>query len=169
MTNPNSILKRRHCFVNKGPCSQGNGFSSGHVWMWELDCKENWAPKNPWFWTMLLDKTLESPLDTKKIQPVHPKGDQSWVFIGRSDVKGETPILWPPDVSNWRLRKNFDARKDWRQRRRGWQRMTWLDSITNSMAIVEISPYISPLYGDSEGQGSLACYSSWGCKESDKT
>ena len=87
-----------HYFVNKGPSSQGYSFSSGHVWMWELDYKESWVPKNWCFWTVVLEKTLESPLDCKEIQPVHPKGDKSWVFIGRTDVEAETPILWPPDA-----------------------------------------------------------------------
>ena len=97
MTNLESILKSRHYFVNKGLSSQSYGFSSGHVWIWELDCEESWVPKNWWFWTVVLEKTLESPLDCKEIQPVHPKGDQSWVFTGRTDVEAETPILGPPD------------------------------------------------------------------------
>ena len=83
-------------FVNRSRSSQGYGFSSGHVWMWELDCEESWAPKNWCFWTMVLENSLESPLDCKEIQPVHPKGDQSWVFIGRTDAEAESPILWPP-------------------------------------------------------------------------
>ena len=96
------IKKQRHYFVNKGLSSQGYGFSSGHVWMWELDYKESWALKNWCFWTVVLEMMiLENPLDCKEIQPVHPKGDQSWVFIGRTDVEVETPILWPPDVKNW--------------------------------------------------------------------
>ena len=86
-------------FANKGPSSQGYGFSSSQVWMWELDYKENWVPKNRCFWTVVLEKTLESPLDCKEIQPVHPKGDQSWIFIGRTDVEAETPVLWPPDLT----------------------------------------------------------------------
>ena len=97
MTNLDSILKSRHYFANKGLSSQGYGFSSSHVWMWELDCEESWALKNWCFWTVVLEKTLESPLDWKEIQPVHPKGDQSRVFIGRTDAEAETPILWPPD------------------------------------------------------------------------
>ena len=88
---------------------------SSHVWMWELDCKESWAPKNWCFWTVVLEKTLESPLDCKEIQPVHPKGDQSLVFIGRTDVEAETPILGPPDVKNWLIWKDPDAGKDWRR------------------------------------------------------
>ena len=92
------IQKQRHYFVNKGLSSQGYGFSSGHVWMWELDFKESWVPKNWCFWTVVLEKTLESPLDCKEIQPVHRKGDQSWILIGRTDAEAETPILWPPDA-----------------------------------------------------------------------
>ena len=95
--------------------SQGCGFSSGHVWMWELDCKESWASKNWCFWTVVLEKTLESILNCKEIQPVHPKGDQSWVLTGRTDAEAETPILWPPDAKNWLIWKDPDAGKDWRQ------------------------------------------------------
>ena len=100
MTNLDSILKSRDYFANKGPFSQSYGFYSHHVWMWELDYKESWEPKNWCFWTVVLEKTLESPLDCKEIQPVHPKGDQSWVFIGRSDVEADTPLLWPPDAKS---------------------------------------------------------------------
>ena len=100
MTNLDSILKTRHYFANKGPSSQSYGVSSSHVWMWELDHKESWAPKNWCFWTVVLEKTLESSLDCKEIKPVHPKGNQSWIFIGRTDAEAETPILWPPDVKN---------------------------------------------------------------------
>ena len=92
------IKKQRHYLANKGPSSQSYGFSSGHVWMWELDYKENWVLKNWCFWTVVLEKILESPLDCKEIKPGHPKGDQSWIFIGRTDVEAETPILWPPDA-----------------------------------------------------------------------
>ena len=101
------IKKQRNNFVNKGPSSQGYGFSSSHVWMWELDYKESWAPKNWCFWTVVLEKTLESPLDGKEIQPVHPKGDQSWVFIGRTDFEAETLILWPPDAKSWLIWKDW--------------------------------------------------------------
>ena len=100
--------------------------------MWELDYKESWAPKNWCFWTVVLEKTLESPLDCKEIQPVHPKGNQSWIFIGKADAEAETPILWPPDGKNWLIGKDPDAGKDWRQER-GQQRMRWLDVITDSM------------------------------------
>ena len=120
MTNLDSILKSRDItFANKGPSSQGCGFSSSHVWMWELDYKESWVPKNWCFWTVVLEKTLESPLDCKEIQPVHPKVNQSWIFIGRTDVEAETPILWPPDAKNWVIWKDSDAGKDWRQEEKG--------------------------------------------------
>ena len=109
------IQKQRHYFANKGPSSQVYGFSSGHVWMWELDYKESRVPKNWCFWTAMLEKTLESPLDCKEIQPVHPKGDQSWVFIGRTDVEAEAPIIWPPDAKSWLIGKDPDAGKDWGQ------------------------------------------------------
>ena len=113
MTNLDSIKKAD--IVNKGPSSQGYGFSSSHVWMWELDCKESWVPKNWYFWTVVLEKTLESPLDWKEIQPVHLKGDQSWVFIGRTDAEAETPILWPSDAKSSHIGKDPDAGKDWGQ------------------------------------------------------
>ena len=113
------IKKQRHYLANKGPSSQGYGFSSSHVWMWELDYKGSWALKNWCFWTVVLEKTLESPLDCKEIQPVHPKGNQSWLFIGRTDTEAETPVLWPPDVKNWLIGKDPDAGKDWRQEEKG--------------------------------------------------
>ena len=120
MTNLDSILKKqRHYFVNEGHSSQGYCFSSGHVWMRELDYKESWALRNLCSWTVVLEKTLESPLDYQKIQPVHPKGDQSWVFIGMTDVEAETPILWPPDVKSWLIWKDPDAGKDWGQEEKG--------------------------------------------------
>ena len=119
--------------VNKGPSSQGCGFSSGHVWMWELYCEESWEPKNWCFWTVVLEKTLESPLDCKEIHPVHPKGDQPWVFIGRTDAEAETPILWSPDVNSWLIWKDPMLGKIEGRRRRGWQKMRWLDGITDSM------------------------------------
>ena len=134
MTNLDSILKKqRHYFTNKGLSSQGCGFSSGHVWMWELDYKENWAPKNRCFRTVVLEKTLENPLDCKEIQPVNPKGNQSWVFIGRTDVEAKTPILWPPDMRADSFEKTLMLGKIEGRRRRGWQRMRWLDGITSSM------------------------------------
>ena len=99
---------------------------------WQLDCEESWAPKNWCFWTVVLEKTLESPLDCKEIQPVHPKGDQSWVFFVRTDAEAETPMLWPPDAKSWLIWKDLDAGKDWGRRRRGRQRMRWRDGITYS-------------------------------------
>ena len=135
------IKKQRYYFANKQPSSEGYGFSSGHVWMWELDCEESWALKNWCFWTVVLEKTLENPLDCKEIQPVCPRGDQSWVYIGRTDVEAKTPILWPPDMKNWLIWKDPDAGKDWRQEEKemtedemaGWhQRLdgtwVWLNS-----------------------------------------
>ena len=109
------IKKQRHYFANKGPSSQGYDFSSSHVWKWKLRYKEIWALKNWSFWTVVLKKTLEGPLDCKEIQPVHPKGDKFWVFIGRTDVEAETPILWPPDSKGWLIWKDPDAGKDWGQ------------------------------------------------------
>ena len=115
------VVKKGHLltsWVNKSPSSQGYGFSSGHVWIWELDYKESWV-QNWCFWTVVLQKTLESPLDCKEIQPVHPKGDQSWVSIGRTDVEAETPILWPPDAKSWLIWKDPDAGKDWEGEEKG--------------------------------------------------
>ena len=113
------IEKQRHYFASKRPSSQGYGFSSGHVWMWELDCEESWAPQNWCFWTVVLEKTLESPLDFKESQSVQPKGDQSWVIFGRTDAEAETPTLWPPDAKNWLIGKDPDAGKDWGQEEKG--------------------------------------------------
>ena len=155
-----SILKKqRHYFANKGISSQSYGFSSSHVWLWELDHKESWAPKNWCFWTVVLE-TLESPLDCKEIQSVHPKGDQSWVFIGRTDVGAETPILWPPDAKNWLIWKNPNAGKDLSREEKGtaedemveWHH--WLDGHEFKQAL-----------GVGDGQRSLACCSLWSCKE----
>ena len=117
----------------QSPSSQGYDFSSSHVWMQELNYKESWAPKNWCFWTVVLEKTLESPLDCKEIQPVHPKGNQSWIFIGRTDVEPETPIYWPPDGKNWLIWKDPDAGKDWRWEDKGTTKDGWLDGITDSV------------------------------------
>jgi len=119
VTNLDSRLKTRDITLPTKVQSQSYGFSSSHVWMWELDYKESWAPKNWCFWTVVLEKTLESPLDSKEIQPVHPKGIQSWIFIGRTHAEAETPILWPPDSKNWLIWKDLDAGKDWRQEKKG--------------------------------------------------
>ena len=155
------IKKQRHYFANKGPSSQGYGFTSGHVWIWELDYKESWVMKNWCFWTVVLEKTLESPLDCEEIQPVHPKGDQSWVFIGRTDVEVDTLILWPPDAKNWFIWKDPDAGKDWRREEKGttedemvgWPH--WLNGHGFEQA-----------QGVGDGQGGLACWSPRGCRVS---
>ena len=109
------IKKQRHYFADIGSSSQSHGFSNSHVWMWQLDYKESWALKNLCFWTVMLEKILESPLDFKEIQPVHPKGNQSWIFIIKTDAEAEAPILWPPNLKNWLIGEDPDAGKDWRQ------------------------------------------------------
>ena len=119
MTNLDSILESRHYFTNKYPSSQSYGSSGSHVWMWELDHIESWAPKNWCFWTVVLEKALESPLDCKEMQSVHPKGNQSWIFIGRTDAEAETIRLWPPDAKNRLTGKNPGAGEDWRQEEKG--------------------------------------------------
>ena len=134
MTNLDSVLKSRdNHFANKGPDSQSYGFSSSYVRLWELDHNEGWAPNNWCFQTVVLEKTLESPLDCKKVKPVNPKGNQSWLFIGRTDAEAEAPILWPPDAKDWLIWKDPDAGKYWRQEEKAWQRMRWLDGIIDSM------------------------------------
>ena len=158
------IKKQRHYFVNKGPSSQGYGFSSGHVWMWELDYKESWSPKNWCFWTVVLEKTLESPLDCKEIQPVHPKGDQSWLFIGRTDVEAETQLQYsiflPHDAKSWLIWKNPDAGKYWGLEEKGTtedQMVGWHHRINGRG--------FEWTLGVGDGQGGLVCCSSWGHKE----
>ena len=135
------IQKQAHYFANKGPSSQDYGFSSSHVWMRELDCEQSWAPKNWCFWTVVLEKTLESLLDYEEVQPVHSKGDQSWVFFGRSDSKAETPVLWPPHAKSWFIGKDSDAGRDWGQEEKGmtedemagWHhRLGWMSVWVNS-------------------------------------
>ena len=160
MTNLDSILKNRNYFVKKGPSNQGYSFSSIHVWLWQLDYKESWALKNWHFWTVVLEKTLESLLDCKEIQPVHPKGNQSWVFIGRTDAKAETPTLWPPDVKNWLIWKDPDAGKDWRQEEKGTtedEMVGWHHRLSGHE--FEWTP------GVGDVQGGLMCRSSWGHKD----
>ena len=154
------IKMQRHYCANKGLSSQGYGFSSGHVWMWELDCEESWVLKNWCFWTMVLEKTLESPLDCKEIQPVHPKGDQSWVFTGRTDAEAETPVLRPPHVKSWLIGKDPDSGKDWRQEEKGMtedEMAGWHQGLDGRES--EWTP------GVGDGQGGLACYDSWGRKD----
>ena len=158
------IKKQRHYFVNKGPSSQGYGFSSSCVWMWELDYKQSWAAKNWCFWTVVLEKTLESFLDSKEIKPVHRKGDQSWILIGKTDVKAETPILWLPNAKNWLLGKDPDAGKDCRSEEKGSMKdemVKWHHWFNGHK--------LEQTLGDSEGQGSLVWCSPWGHKELDMT
>ena len=143
---------------------QSYRFSSSHVWMRELDYKESWALKNWCFWTVVLEKTLSSPLDCKEIQPVHPKGDQSWIFIGRTDAEAETLILWPPDAKKWLTGKDPDAGKDWRREEKGMTKdemVGWHHGLNGHE--FEQAP------GVGDGQGSLVFFSPWGCKESDVT
>ena len=157
------IKAQRHYFANKGPYSQGYGFSSRHVWMWELNYKESLMPKKWCFWTVVLEKTLESPLDCKEIQTVHPKGDQSWIFVGRTDVEAETPILWPPDVKNWLIGKDPDAGKDWRQEEKGMTEDGWMASSTRWTWVWVNSGSWWWTEGD------LVCCSPWGRKELNMT
>ena len=156
------IKKQRHCFTNKGLSSQGYGFSSSHVWIWELDYKESWVLKKRCFWTVVLEKTLESSLDCKEIQPVHPKGDRFWVFIGRTDVEAESPILWPPGAKSWLIWKDPDAGKDWRQEEK-WTTQDEMVGWHHRLNEHEFE------YTPGERQGGLACCSLWGCKELDTT
>ena len=158
------IQKQRHYFANKGPSSQGYGSSCGHAWMWELDCEEGWALKNWCFWTVVLEKTLVSPLDCREIQPVHPKGNQSWVFFGSTDVKAETPILWPPHAKSWLIGKDSDARRDWGQEEKG---MTEDEVAGWHHQLDERESRWTP--GDGDGQWGLACCNSWGREELDTT
>ena len=163
MTNLDSIFKSRDITVpTKVRLVEVNGFSCGHVWMWELDCEEGWAPKNWWFWTVVFEKTLESPLDCKEIHPVHSKGDQPWVFFGRDDANAETLVLWPPHAKKWLTGKDSDAGTDWEEKgmtedeMAGWHHR--LDGREFEWTL-----------GVGDGQGGLVCCSSWGRKESDTT
>ena len=129
--------------------------------MWELDHIESWMLKNWYFWTVVLEKTLESPLDSKEIQLVHSKGNQSWIFIGRTDAEAETPIVWPPDVKNWLIGKDLDAGKEWSWEEKGTKE--------EEMVVWHHRRKFEQAPGVGDGQGSLACCSLWGCKESDMT
>ena len=157
MTNLDSLLKSRHYFANKGPSSQSYGFSRSDVWMWDLDYNKSWVSNNLCFWTVVLEKTLESPLDCKEIQSAHPKWDQSWVFVGRTDVEPETPILWPPDVKSWLIWKDPDAGKDWGQEEKGMieeEMVGWHHRLNGHG--------FGWTLGDGDGQGGLVCCGSWG-------
>ena len=157
------IKKQRQYFANKGPFSESYGFSSSRVWMWELDYKESWVLNNWWFWTVLLEKTFEGLLDSKEIKPVHSKGDQSWVFFGRTDAKAA--ILWAPRAKSWLVAKDPDAGKDWGQEEKG----TTEDEMAgwHHHAIDRHEFEWTPGVGD--GQGGLVCCNSWGRKELDTT
>ena len=143
------IKKQRHYLASKCSSSQCYGFASSHVWMWELDYKESWVLKNLCFWTVVLEKTLESPLDFKEIKPVNLKGNQSSIFIGRTDAEAETPILWSPDVKNWFIGKDPGAGKDCRQ-----EKGTTEDELTD-MSLSKLQELV-------RDKGSLVCFSSWG-------
>ena len=155
-----SILKKlRYPLANKGPHSQSYTFSSSHVWMWELDSKEGWVPKNWCFWTVVLEKTLENPLE-----PVNLKGNQSWICIGRTDAEAETPILWPPDAKNWLIWKDPHAGNDWRREEKGTtedEMVGWHHRLNGHES--------EQALGVGDGQGSLACCSPRGHKESNTT
>ena len=158
------IKKQIHYFLSKDSSSQGYGFSSSLVWMLELDCEESWVPKNWCFWTVALEKTLESPLDCKEIQPVHSEGDQPWVFFGRNDAKAEPPVLWPPHAKSWLIGKDSDAGRDWGQEEKGMtedEMAGWHHQLDGRE--FEWTP------GVGDGQGGLACCNSWGHKELNMT
>ena len=150
------IKKQRHYFANRSPSNHSYGSSSHHTWMWELDYKENRAPKNWWFWTLVLEKTLESPLNCKEIQPVHPKGTQSWIFTGRTDAETETPILWPPDVKNWLFEKTLML-NDWRRE----EKETTEDEMVGWHHCLNAHEF-KHAPGVGNGQGGLVCCSPWG-------
>ena len=152
------IKKQRQQFADKGPSSQSYGFSGNHVWMWQLDHKEGWVLKNWCFWTVVLGKTLESPLDCKEIKPVNPKGNQSWIFIGRTHA--EAPILWPPDAKNWLIGKDPDAGKDWR-----WDEKGKTEDEMGGLHHQLDGHECEQALGVADGQGNLECYSPLGHKE----
>ena len=164
MTNLNNIVKSRDITLLTKVQSKLWFFHSSHVWMWELDFKESWAVKNWYFWTAVLEKTLESPLDCKEIKPVNLKGNQSWIFIGRTYAEAEAPILWPPDTKKWLIGKDPDAGKDWRQEEKG---MTEDEMVGWYHWLNECE--FEQTQGDNKGQGSLECCSPWCWKELDMT
>ena len=161
---PRQHVKKRYYFANKGPYSQSYALPGSHVQMWELDHKVGSAPKYWCSWTVVLETTLESPLDCKKIQPVNCKGNQSWIFIGRTDAEAETPILWPPDVKICLIGKDPHVGKDWGREEEGGTE----DEIFGMHHLLNGHKFVQIL-GDGEGQGSLSCCNPWGCKELDAT
>ena len=162
MTNLDSIFKSRDITLpTKIHLVKVMVFSSSHAWMWELDYKESWAPKNWCFWNVVLEKTLESPLDCKEIQPVHSEGEQPLVFFGRTDVEAETPVLWPPHGKSWLIGKDSDAGKDW-----GQEKGMTEDEMAGWHCLLDGHEFEWTL-GVGDGQRGLACCDSWGCKESD--
>ena len=147
------IKKQRHYFANNGPSSQSYDFSSSHVWMWELNHKKSWVLKNWWFWTVVLEKTLESPLDSKEIKPVNPKGNQAWIFFRKTDFEAETPVH-PPDAKNWLIAKDPDPGQDWRQEEKGMtegEMVGWHHQVDGHD--------FEQVLGVVDGQGCLACCS----------
>ena len=157
------IKEQKHYLSNKDLSSQSYGFSSSHVWMWELGYKESWTLKYWCFWTVVLEKILESPLDCKEVKLVHPKGNQSWIFIGRTDADAETPVFWPSDVKSWLIWNDPDVGKDWRQEEKGTtedEMARWHHRLNDEFEWT---------LGVGDGQGGLACCGSWGCRESDTT
>ena len=164
MTNLDSVEKQRHYSVDKGPYSQGYGLSNGHLWLWELDCKEGRAPKNWYLQTVVLEKTPESPLDSKEIKSVNLKGNQPWILIGRTDAESEAPVFWSPDVNSWFIGKVPDAGKDLRQEAKG----TTEDEMVGWHHPLNRHEFEQAL-GVGNGQGSLACCNPWGHKKVNMT
>ena len=158
------IKKQRHHLADKGPYSQSHGFSRSHVRMWELGRKKGWVSKHWCFRTMVLEKTLKSPLDCKEIKPVNSKGNQSWIFIERTDAEAETPILWPPDVKSWLTGKDPNAGKDWGQEEK-WGTEGEMVGRHHQLDRYEFEQDL----GVGNGQGTLVCCSPWGRRESDTT
>ena len=156
--------KLRHHFANKCLYNQSYGFSSSHVWIWDLDHKNGWMTNHWCFWTVVLEETLESPLNSKEIKTVNPKGNQLWIFIGSTDDETKAPILWPPDAKSWLIRKNPDAGKDWRQEENG---TTEVEMVGWHHRLNGCEFQQAP--GDGEGQRSLECFNTWSRKESDTT